>query len=339
MRQLVTLFFTLFYFTSSAQLFDGVEVLLSAKEDSEKLIKGYTGPLMKSFIYGLNSGWSTSAKTHSKLGFDLTVGFSSSIAPDTDLTFMPENLSYVDSDNLVLPTVFSNKSSVPLDITIPGTGVTGDLTSRVNFPGGIGSDIPFKGIPIPNLQLGVGTIKNTDLIIRGIPKQKFQGSEISMFGLGIKHDLTQYFGLIGKLPFNLSALLAQSSVNASYNLDSEILTQGNLIDLNIKTQTLQLLGSLDFPVISAYGAIGITRGSANFNLIGDYEINYTEVVPGGIEIPFSTTLIDPLSLDYNAGSFLAIIGARLNLTFFKIYGQYSFQEYNTFTLGTSFSFR
>lgn len=339
MRQLVTLFFSSFFFISNAQLFDGVETLLSAKEDSEKLIKGYTGPLVKSFIYGLNSGWSTSAKTHSKLGFDLTAGFSSSIAPDQELSFLPGSLELVDFSGQELPTIFSNKSSVPLDITIPGSGVTGDLTSRVNFPGGIGSDIPFKGIPIPNLQLGVGTIKNTDLIIRGIPKQKFQGSEISMFGLGIKHDLTQYFGLIGKLPFNLSVLLAQSSVNASYNLDSGTLTQGNFIDLNIKTQTLQLLGSLDFPVVSAFGAIGITRGSADLNLLGDYEIEYTQVVSEGIEIPFSTTLTDPLSLDYNAGSFLATIGARLNLAFFKIYGQYSFQEYNTFTLGTSFSFR
>lgn len=338
MKQIFTFFFISMFFSANAQLFDGVETLLSAKDDSEKLIKGYTSPLVKSFIYGLNSGWSTSAKTHAKLGFDLTVGLSGSIAPESELSFLPNNLDLVDFSGQELPTIFSNKSSVPLDITIPSTAVSGDLSTRVNFPGGIGSDIPFNGIPMPNLQVGIGTIKNTDIIFRGVPKQEFQGSEIGLFGIGIKHDLTQYFGLIGKLPFNLSVLLAQNSVNASYSFDSEIVSS-NYLDMEIKAQTFQILGSLDFPVISAFGAIGITRGDASFDLLGNYELSYTETLPNGFEIPFNTVLSNPLSLDYSTSSFLATIGARLNLAFFKIYGQYSLQEYNTFTLGTSFSFR
>jgi len=337
MKRLLTLFLISFFFISNAQLFDGVETLLSAKEDSEKLIKGYTQPLMKSFIYGLNSGWSTSAKTHSKLGFDLTLGMSSSIAPDAERSFSPNNLELVDFSGQELPTIFSDRSSVPLDITIPGTAVTGDLKTRLNFPGGIGSNIPFNGVPLPNLQLGIGTFRNTDILLRGVPKQKFEGAEIGLFGIGLKHDLTQYFGVIGKLPFNLSVLLAQTSLNASYLFDPAL--DANVLDLQIKAQTFQLLGSLDFPFVSAFGALGISRGNADFNLLGDYELSYTETLPGGIELPFTTTLSDPLSLDYKTSSFLATIGARLNLAFFKVYGQYSFQEYNTFSIGTSFSFR
>lgn len=337
MKRLLTLFLISFFFISNAQLFDGVETLLSAKEDSEKLIKGYTQPLMKSFIYGLNSGWSTSAKTHSKLGFDLTLGMSSSIAPDAERSFSPNNLELVDFSGQELPTIFSDRSSVPLDITIPGTAVTGDLKTRVNFPGGIGSNIPFNGVPLPNLQLGIGTFRNTDILLRGVPKQKFEGAEIGLFGIGLKHDLTQYFGVIGKLPFNLSVLLAQTSLNASYLFDPAL--DANVLDLQIKAQTFQLLGSLDFPFVSAFGALGISRGNADFDLLGDYELSYTETLPGGIELPFTTTLSDPLSLDYKTSSFLATIGARLNLAFFKVYGQYSFQEYNTFSIGTSFSFR
>jgi len=337
MKRLLTLFLISFFFISNAQLFDGVETLLSAKEDSEKLIKGYTQPLMKSFIYGLNSGWSTSAKTHSKLGFDLTLGMSNSIAPDAERSFSPNNLELVDFSGQELPTIFSDRSSVPLDITIPGTAVTGDLKTRLNFPGGIGSNIPFNGVPLPNLQLGIGTFRNTDILLRGVPKQKFEGAEIGLFGIGLKHDLTQYFGVIGKLPFNLSVLLAQTSLNASYLFDPAL--DANVLDLQIKAQTFQLLGSLDFPFVSAFGALGISRGNADFNLLGDYELSYTETLPGGIELPFTTTLSDPLSLDYKTSSFLATIGARLNLAFFKVYGQYSFQEYNTFSIGTSFSFR
>ena len=118
------------------QLLDGLETVLLAKEDAQKLIKGYTNPLAKSFIYGLNTGWAHTAKTHKPLGFDLTIGAGLSAAPNTDLTFIPENLSYVDSDNLVLPTVFSESNLVFLDVIIPVNSETEELTATFEFPYG-----------------------------------------------------------------------------------------------------------------------------------------------------------------------------------------------------------
>ena len=53
----------------------------------------------------------------------------------------------------------------------------------------------------------------------------------------------------------------------------------------------------------------------------------------------SETLIDPVSVDFDASGVRATIGTRLNLGFFKIFGDYTIQEYNTITAGIAFSFR
>jgi hypothetical protein len=332
-------------FTSSlnAQLLDGLETVLLAKEDAQKLIKGYTNPLAKSFIYGLNTGWAHTAKTHKPLGFDLTVGAGLSAAPDTDLSFMPENLSYVDSDNLVLPTVFSDANSVFLDVVIPSNSETEELRTTLEFPGGVGDVLPVSGVPTPTVQASVGLLFNTDIIVRYVPETSIEGANVSVSGIGFKHDLTQYLGAIEKLPFNLSILAAQTRVNSRYNIESITLSQNpaadiRYVDFNVKAQTLQLLGSLDFPFVSVFGAVGVSRGTADLGMKGVYELEYLQQV-GGIDVSTSTSITNPISLDYSASSTLATIGARLNLAILKIYAQYSIQEYQTLSAGVSIGIR
>ena len=48
---------------------------------------------------------------------------------------------------------------------------------------------------------------------------------------------------------------------------------------------------------------------------------------------------NPLSLSSSSGSFNTTLGARLSLGFFKIFGSYTLQEYNSVNAGIAFSFR
>ncbi len=90
MKRILTLLSILvFAGSANAQLLDGLETVLLAKEDAQKLLQGYTHPLAKSFIYGLNTGWAHTAKTHKQLGFDLTLGVGASMVSDADLSFNP----------------------------------------------------------------------------------------------------------------------------------------------------------------------------------------------------------------------------------------------------------
>ena len=329
--------------SAQAQLLDGLETVLLAREDAQKLIQGYTNPLAKSFIYGLNTGWAHSAKTHKQLGFDLSVGVGASMVSDADLSFIPTGLRYAETPSGGLPTVFSKSNSVPLDVLIPANSETDELRATLNFPGGVGDDLPISGVPVPTAQLSVGAFANTDIIVRFVPESNLEGASVSLWGLGFKHDLTQYLGPIDKLPFNLSILAAQTTVSSRYNIEPTSLSQNPMadmryVDFNLKAQTVQLLGSLDFPFISVFGAVGISRGSADLGMKGVYELEYTQQV-GGFEVPIVTSISDPLTLDYSANSTLATIGARLNLAILKIYAQYSLQEYSTASVGVSLGLR
>ena len=329
--------------TAHAQLLDGLETVLLAKEDAQKLIQGYTNPLAKSFIYGLNTGWAHSAKTHKQLGFDLSIGVGASLVSDADLSFNPTGLRYAEVPSNGLPTVFSRSNSVPLDVLIPANSETDELRATLDFPGGVGDDLPISGVPVPTAQLSIGAVANTDVIVRFVPESNLEGASVSLWGLGLKHDLTQYLGPIDKLPFNLSILAAQTTVSSRYNIEQTTLSENPMadmryVDFNLKAQTVQLLGSLDFPFISVFGAVGISRGSADLGMKGIYELEYTQQV-GGFEVPIVTSISDPLTLDYSANSTLATIGTRLNLAILKIYAQYSLQEYSTATVGVSLGLR
>ena len=191
MRSIVLALFALFSLSTHAQLLDGLETALLAKDDAQALIQGYTSPLAKSFIYGLNTGWAHTAKTHKQLGFDLTVGVGASMAADADLRFMPSGLRYVSVPESGLPTVFGDSNSVPLQVRIPANNETDELTATLNFPGGSGDDLPINGLPVPTAQLGIGVAFNTDVIVRFLPETELEGTTVGLWGLGFKLVLTQ----------------------------------------------------------------------------------------------------------------------------------------------------
>ena len=319
-----------------AQLFDGIETLLLAKEDAEILLQGYTQPLGKSLICAQNTGWAHTAKTHKPLGFDLTIGAGVSLVNDLDLKFMPQGLRYVTVPESGLPTVFGAANPQNLPVRIPTGANTPDLEANLNFPGGAADDLPVQGMPAPTLQLSVGAWFNTDISVRYVPDLNLEGTSLGLWGLGIKHDLTQYLGPLERLPLNVSVLAARSSIGVRYDLPDA--GTGTHVDFTMSTYTLQVLGSLDFPIISVYGAIGYSGGNAELGMRGTYDLSYTQNI-GGVDITQNEQLVDPIQLGYQAHSALGTLGFRVNLPLLKIYGQYSLQEYQTASLGVALSVR
>jgi hypothetical protein len=321
---------------AQAQLFDGIETLLLAKEDAEILLQGYTQPLGKSLIYGQNTGWAHTAKTHKPLGFDLTIGAGVSLVSDLDVRFMPQGLRFTEVPQNGLPTLFGEAQSQALAVRIPTGNNTPDLEADLDFPGGAASDLPVQGMPTPTVQLSVGAWFNTDITVRFVPEINLEGTNLGLWGLGLKHDLTQYLGPLDRLPLNVSVLAARSQMDIRYDLPDA--GAGTYVDFTMSTYTLQVLGSLDFPIISVYGAVGYSGGSAELGMIGSYDLTYTQNI-GGLDVSRSEQIKDPIQLGYKAHSALGTLGLRVNLPLIKIYGQYSLQEYQTASLGVALSVR
>ena len=328
MKNLIILLMAFSTAFSSAQLFDDLDnVLAATTQDAQTLVDAYVAPLGQSLTYSLNSGWASSAKTHKKFGFDITIGVSSPSVSDQAKSFKIADLGLqqLSSTATTASTVFGAKRNTTFTYTLPGTGTSQSL----EMPGGLGDDLVMNSVPATYAQVGLGLFFETDLMVRYVPKIENHGAKFGLFGIGFKHNLMQYFGIMDKLPLNISAIASYSRMNLEYQLSS--INTDQMVNYDVDTFTIQALGSLDFPIISIVGGIGYGKGDVAFDMLGDYTITLADGT--------SKSLSDPLKSEKAYTGTHAMIGARVNLLFLKIFANYTLQEFNTLNVGVSVSFR
>ncbi len=324
--------------------------ILLAADDASKLTENYIRPVMNGLMYSMNGGWYSTAKTHKKFGFDITIDASASFVPKADeiFQFIPSEYTYTTLPNgeTSLPTIMSSdESEASVDIRVPYQDNTYKVAS-FNMPGGIGGDLPGNAVPTPMVQLGFGLPFHTDIKLRYVPKLNFDDSvEANLIGLGLQHDLMQYFGPLDKLPLNVSVLVAFTNMSVSYGFSgSDLADEINVTDgeaeFKMNTITVQALGSLDFKIITLYAGLGYNKGTSSIKIKGDYDLTYdVEDSNGNTVGTVNESISDPVNLDFDANGVRSTLGARLNLGFFKIFGDYTLQKYNTVSAGIAFSFR
>lgn len=318
-----------------------LELLLLAKDDSNLLMKNYMSPVMEGMLYSLNNGWYSSAKTHKKLGFDIAISANAAIAPNSSKTFQFNASDYkyltLESGDSKIQTVMGAENNSVVAVRIPDAGDY--KVATFSLPDGIGEDLPLNAVPSPMIQASVGIAFGTDISIRYLPKINTDDVEGNLIGFGIKHNLMQYFGPLDKLPLNMALFAGYTSMDAAYNLGnvSTGFTGSNQeATFKLNAYTLQTIASLDFPLISLYAAIGYDKGTSTLKLKGTYELEYTYE---GTNNTVKESVTDPINMDFDVNGARGTLGARLNLGFFKIYGDYTFKEYNTVSAGIAFSFR
>lgn len=328
-----------------------LETILLASGDASLLTQNYLNPAMEGLMYSLNGGWATTAKVHKKFGFDITVGFNASLVPDNLQTF---RFVQDDYDFLSLPngesqlqTVMSeNDDGTTVDIRIPIDGTNDIKVASFDMPGGITDNLPVNAAPAPTVQIGFGLPFKTDLKARFIPGTNFdEDVEAGLIGFGLQHDLTQYLGPIDKLPISISILGAFTNMKVTYNISDKDITDNVAVangeaEFKMNTWTVQALASLDFKIMTFYGSVGYNNGKTTAKMKGDYTLTYDVEDGSGNQIgTINETISDPINLDFEANGMRATLGTRLNLGPFKIFGDYTFQEYNTATVGIALSFR
>ncbi|MBC2846679.1 DUF6588 family protein [Winogradskyella flava] len=342
----------LFAFITSMQLSNAqeLETILLASDDASLLTENYLRPAMVGLMYSMNGGWATTAKVHKKFGFDVTIGFNGSLVPDKSqaFDFVPSDYTFLSLPNgeSELQTVMSeNDAETTVDISIP----VGDGTFKVasfDMPGGITEDLPVNAVPAPTVQVGFGLPFKTDIKARFVPNLNFDDDiEANLIGIGLQHDLTQYFGPMDKLPLSISVLGAFTNMKVAYaindeNASDDVSVTNGEAEFKMNTWTIQALASLDLKIITFYGSVGYNNGKTTAKMKGDYTLTYDVEDSSGNQIgTVNETISNPINLDFEANGMRATLGTRLNLGPFKIFGDYTFQEYNTATLGIALSFR
>jgi len=328
-----------------------LETILLAADDASILMQGYINPASKGLMYSMNGGWFTTAKTHKKLGFDITISGNASFVPSVDkmFAFKPSDYDFLtlQGGKSSVPTIMSdNGNGTMVDVRVPIEGSSNFKIASFEMPGGITGDLPINAVPSPMVQVGVGLPFKTDVKVRFVPKVNFDDNlEANLVGIGLQHDIMQYLGPLDRLPLNVSVLAAFTKMDVSYNIEDQsvmddVSVTNGAAKFKMNTWTVQAIGSLDFVLVSLYGSVGYNSGKSSLKMLGDYNLSYDVQDGSGNNVgSLSETISDPVNLDFETNGVRATIGARLNLAFFKIFADYTFQEYNTASAGIAFSFR
>ncbi|MDO6675537.1 hypothetical protein MK851_04375 [Tenacibaculum sp. 1B UA] len=325
-----------------------LETILLAKEDASKLTNAYLDPAMKGFIYSMNNGWYHTAKVHKKFGFDITIGANASFAPSKDEIFNISKLGLSQNTKVInntfdTPTVLGSSSdnvtTAELEYTLRDDQGNEIGTANFTMPGGVKDDLPANAIPAPSVQVGLGLPFKFEAMLRYSPKVGSDDVKGGLFGIGVKKEITDWFGPMDKTPLHVSLLAAYTNMNVDYTIgdvDGDIEARNAVTEFRLNSYTVQAIASLNFPVINIYGGVGYNGGNTSLDMRGDsFYANYS--TPLGTERENLGT--NPLSLSSSSGSFNTTLGARLSLGFFKIFGSYTLQEYNSVNAGIAFSFR
>jgi len=306
--------------------------------DANTYLKNFMNPFAASLGNGLANGWYNTAKPHKTLGFDLTVNFNFAIIPDAASTFEfidsdYNNMRLADPNQNMLPTFTGGTTDAQLEIYGDREidGETYSYTQNIVAPDGFGlSDLPGPlAVPTPTIQLGVGVVKNTDVIIRYTPEINVDGLSFKSFGFGVKHDFKQWIPGMKLLPFDLSGLVGFNKITTTYQIDE---AAGQFAEFGASATTIQAIISKKLLFFTPYAGLGVNIVNSNLGVKGDYQFE------GNGQ---TYTVTDPVDVDFDgSGGPRFTVGARLKILWvLAVNVDYTIQKYNTLSLGVGLNIR
>lgn len=355
---------------SFAQLEDVGSILQSGTEDANTLVRAYLQPFGSGFGAGLNTGWTNTAKTHQKFGFDVTISSGLAIVPDADKAF--------DVNQLGLQRL-RHESGPSASQTINGASETGSTLAAYTTvdPDGPGGNPPqeyklveftmpegtgFGYVPAPMIKAGIGLIKDTDLMLRYTPEYEIQDfGSFRVFGFGVKHGINQWLPAGNLLPVDLSVMFGYTSmdVNSDFRVDATDVIRdpdntenpypsstwdGQGIELTTNAWTMNALVGKTFPMISLYGGVGYEASTLGIKTPGSYPTvvpnEAYESDPNNNEPLIVEALDEPIDVEIDGkNSFRLLAGFRFRFAIFHVSGSYTLANYPSYNLGVGISFR
>lgn len=334
--KIILLFFSPFLFSQN-----GLEnLLLAPKYESQNLFERYLKPALKGSIYLMNSGWYSTAKVHKKFGFDLTISLNSVVVPDGEKSFDISNFKLIESEIKNLPSIFGDSKNEELNVIIPKSDLHPQLKATFFSPGGIKDQLPLGIVSSPSIQVSIGLPFKSEVTLRYLPEYNRNRVYFSNYGIGFKHDILQYFTFLKKIPsLNVSAFGAYSIMSINYDIQSAERFRGinQITEFDITNYKFQILTSFNLKIIEFYGGIGISGGNSSFSINGEYELDY--VVDGDSNTKFPIKISDPVKIKYSIHELSKNFGFKFKFLFLHAFIDYTFQEYDVVTIGTSINFR
>ena len=314
LRFLIISLFVFFSFSLKSQ------VLIDNVNDAKSFLQAYLNPLGNGLGAITNNGWYNTARPHKLLGFDATVSLSFLNISNEKKSFNPNSISNFSSPSTSTPTILGKGNGA----TVEYQGEEFKLPNQSPL---------FSILALPNLNLGLGIFKKTEINGRFIPNYKYDAGfigkgEINMWGVGFKHDLLQWIPVIGNtIPLSLSLQAAHTQMTSKIS----ILDQP--VNMDIQATNINLIISKNILMVCGYASIGYNSSSTTFrageNITNSNSFNLDELeITLPIEMEFETV-----------NELRANIGLKLSLAVITVSANHTISEYPVTTIGVGASLR
>lgn len=288
--------------------------------DAQAFLQEYLSPLGNGLGAITNNGWYNSAKPHRFLGFDATFTLSVLNITDENKSFDPNSITNFSSNNTSTPTILGKGDGA----TVNYKGEQFKLPNQSTL---------IPALVLPNFNFGLGVFKKTELNGRFIPNYKynigfFGKGEISMWGLGFKHDLLQWIPIIGNaIPMSLSLQAGHTQLNSGLSiLDQDV-------SIDVQATNFNIILSRKILMLTGYTSVGYNFSTTTFTA-GEDISNLDTFNLNELEISL------PIEMKFeNNNEFRANVGLRFNLAVIAIHANHTFSKYPVTTIGLGVSLR
>lgn len=357
--------FTLVLLITQNLVFSQKEVanlIKAGKDDGAELFEAYVKPFGTSLGYSMNNGWYNTANAHRILGFDINGSLSIVMIPKAEKTFDFKDLN-MQSLKLTDPNGNSESSTLYGPIkdgpeVYAKDKTTGLDIARFKLPQGLN----YPLIPNPMLQLRIGTVKNTDIIVRYFPEVELKNQgNIKFWGVGVLHDIKQWIPVVKRLPFSLAFVGGYSKLDMNYDFGKEnnLKPEENSyyengtgtttndpryhnqkMIFNVTAYNLNLVVSKSFLGVTPYLGVGYSHVKSTMKLEGTYPVTTHFGTSGtmlGEKIVEDFT--DPIEVSPVSSSAKVTAGLRLKFLVFTFHADATYAKYASFNAGIGLSVR
>jgi hypothetical protein len=303
--------------------------------------KRYTDPILGTFSFSQVNAWQHSAEVLNSGAFRVGFVTSAAFAPGDMLTFnfnevgFSDKLSLRDPSDPTLVTALGGETEKVFEYTV---NASNGASYTQEIPAFDGFSSPYNAIPNAVPQLSFGLPGGFEVQARVLPYLALDDVTHSEFGVGLKHQLDQYF----KTAENLSFSVAASYDLNQFNYTPEDLLEGDNQNISLLSHAFLMEGMVSYTVgfVDLMAGLGAYYMNNNFQIEGTYRYEVERTTPLGqpvVQEAFSTT--DPININREVSGLRLTTGLNLNLgTLVDLSIAYHAASVNSLSVGLSFAF-
>lgn len=295
--------------------------------DLTSLSRSYVTPAANGIAHQMTNGWFSSARIEDKL-------WNISISVQGNLLFIPKkqrsflideaHLSNIrirgDETSVFSPTSIGNNSTVELE------GNIGDETFVFDTPEGINEEVFWHG----QLQVGLTLPYRTEFLARYSPRVSISDVNYQSYGIGLHHNLSQWFTNMNTTSWNFSSLVYFTKFDITTSFDDitfPFLGSLNSIQADSFAFGLNLIGSKTLDDFTFTGALNVTTSDYNYSIGSDSGLLLLILNPAISEISNTDT--------FASGN----VAVRYDWNNFAAFSSLSFGQFQNLIVGLNYTFK